>query len=201
MTMFPTGFLAGVSPSARRHLASAGIGGIAGAGAAGVVLPPAMIAGSALLCATMAAIAVEDALRFRVPDPWVFGALVAGLVWNAALRVRSEENLLVGLAMPVVAALVCGGVFLMIREGFFRLRDVDGLGLGDVKLAAAGGAWVGLEWFPIAVLVAAVGAIGFVGVGGLRGKRWDVSHRLAFGAFLAPAIWAVWFTVQATGNG
>ncbi len=40
----------------------------------------------------------------------------------------------------MIAVAVCGGVFLAVRELFFRLRGIDGLGLGDVKLAAAGGA-------------------------------------------------------------
>jgi len=187
-----TAMAAALSPSSRRQLVAASCGGAVGAIAAAPLFAPAQIAASAVLCAMMAAIAFEDMLRFRIPDPWVYGALAAGLAWTAAVRFRSDENLLLAIGSTVLSAVVCGGVFLAIREVFFRLRGVDGLGLGDVKLAAAGGAWLGWEMFPLAVFVAAAGALAFVGARVLRGGGWTASKRLAFGVFLAPAIWATW---------
>ncbi|MEJ8574474.1 A24 family peptidase [Microbaculum marinum] len=196
-----TAGLARVSPSARRQLAAAAIGAAAGAAAAAPLLPASHVFGSAVLCAAMAAIAYDDALRLRVPDRWVYGALVTGIAWNVVLRLRSEYGLPAAVGIPLLSAIVCGGAFLAVREAFYRLRGVDGLGFGDVKLAAAGGAWLGWEAFAFAVVVAAAGALGFVGAAALRGRRWDASRRLAFGAFLAPAIWAVWIAWQIAGNG
>jgi leader peptidase (prepilin peptidase)/N-methyltransferase len=164
-------------------------------------VPASLVLGCAVLGATMTPIAVDDALRFRVPDLWVYVALLTGLVWNSVWRLRSDDSLVMAVGIPVVSAAICGGVFLAVREAFFRLRGFDGLGFGDVKLAAAGGAWLSWELFAFAVVVAAVGALGFVGAGALRGRGWSASKRLAFGAFLAPAIWAVWFTFHAAGNG
>jgi hypothetical protein len=45
--------------------------------------------------------------------------------------------------------------------------------------------------------VAAVGALGFVLVRVLRGGSWQAGQRLAFGAFLAPAIWGTWLVLAA----
>ena len=41
-------------------------------------------------------------------------------------------------------AVLGGGSFLALRFLYFRYRGVEGLGLGDVKLMCALGAWVGL---------------------------------------------------------
>ncbi len=199
-----------LSPSSKRHLIAASVGASAGALVA-AALPhaagqPGLIIASAVLCAAMAAITLEDSLRFRVPDPWVYGALLSGMVWTVAVRLRSGEGILVAGGAALVAVAVCGGAFLAVRELFFRLRGIDGLGLGDVKLAAAGGAWLGWEAFPVAVLVAAAGAFAFVGTQALRGKAsraegWKAGKHIAFGAFLAPAIWGTWLVLQGVAEG
>lgn len=189
-----------LSPSSRRQAAAAACGAAAGAAVA-VFVDPAVILASAVLGAAMAAVAFEDALRFRVPDPWVFGALASGLVWSVSARLRAGDGLVAAGGLAVLSVVVCGGAFLALREGYFRLRGSDGLGLGDVKLAAAGGAWLGAEAFAFAVLVAAAGALAFVAVRFLRGGALTASGRLAFGAFLAPAIWAAWIVAQTVGEG
>ena len=72
-----------------------------------------------------------------------------------------------------------------------------GLGLGDVKLAAVAGAWTGLAGLANVWLFACIAAIGFVLFQRLAGAN-TISRetRIAFGAFLAPAIWAVWALQQ-----
>lgn len=188
-----------LSPSSRRHMIAA-VFGAAGGGLAAAFVDTGLILASAVLCAAMAAITLEDALRFRVPDQWVFGALAAGLVWSVAAKLRAGDGVLAAAGVAFASAAVCGGVFLAVREAFFRLRGSDGLGLGDVKLAAAGGAWLGLELFPVAVLVAVAGSFAFILTRIARGGGWTASRRLAFGAFLAPAVWATWLCAHAFGN-
>jgi leader peptidase (prepilin peptidase) / N-methyltransferase len=189
-----------LSPSSRRNLIAAAGGAVVGAGAAaiavGALREPGQIVASAVLCAAMAAITLEDTLRLRVPDPWVYGALGSGLVWGVAARIRAGEGAIGAGVAVLIAIAVCGGAFWAVREVFFRLRGVDGLGLGDVKIAAAGGAWLGWEGFAFAVLVAAAGALAFVATRVVRGHGWSAGERLAFGAFLAPAVWATWLVVQ-----
>ena len=184
-----------VSPSMRRQLRAGAAGALVGAGAGLALLPVSdggmVVLGALVLAAAMAAIGYEDALRFRIPDAWVYGALAAGLAYGA-LMLPGPLWSLAGPLGALVSAVLCGGAFLIVREGFFRLRGIDGLGLGDVKLAAAGGAWLGTEAFAYAVLAAAAGAVAFVLLRAMRGAGWSVSQRIAFGAFLAPAIWLAW---------
>jgi leader peptidase (prepilin peptidase) / N-methyltransferase len=173
--------------------AVAAVGALAGGLGAVPLLEPLAIAASAVLAGLMAAIAAEDIRRLRVPD--LLNALVAlsGLAFAAA---DLGEDALRNLLWASVQMLLCGGALLFLREAFFRLRGLDGLGLGDVKLAAAAGAWLGVEGFAYAVLLAALGALVFVAVVHRRQGAWARERRIPFAFYLAPAIWACWFTLQ-----
>lgn len=73
-----------------------------------------------------------------------------------------------------------------------RLRGRDGLGLGDAKLLAASGAWVGASGLPSVVAGAAIGGLVAAGAMLLAGRRLDRYSQLPFGPFLAAATWLVW---------
>jgi leader peptidase (prepilin peptidase) / N-methyltransferase len=67
------------------------------------------------------------------------------------------------------------------------------VGLGDVKLAAAAGAWTGWQHLSDVLLLATTVALGLaVAIAIVRRETLSATSRLAFGVFLAPAIWLVW---------
>ena len=83
--------------------------------------------------------------------------------------------------------------FFALRAVYHRIRGRQGIGLGDVKLAAVAGVW--LEWttIPIAIEIAALAALAGVAIRQLaRGRPLHAQARLPFGLFLAPAIWLGW---------
>ena len=43
---------------------------------------------------------------------------------------------------------VIGAIFWLLRRLYFAFREVQGLGLGDVKFLAAAGIWSGVEGLP-----------------------------------------------------
>ena len=157
---------------------------------------PISIVASAFLAATMGAIAAEDMRRMRVPDAWNLPAAIGGFLAVAL------EGRVVGLAPAMaighaaVSLVVCGGAFYLLREIYFRWRGVEGLGFGDVKLAATGGIWLGWEVFPAAVTLAAIGAILWVGGATILSRSWSKDRKIPFGAFLAPTIWICWLFVR-----
>jgi leader peptidase (prepilin peptidase)/N-methyltransferase len=179
------GLLAGVAAGA----GGAVLGLVAGFGLAN----PVQIVSSSILAAMMAAIAAVDARSLRVPNSLnVVVALGGGIAtWLGAGA--PGESLAASAVAAVLGALLCGGSLLALREGFFRLRGVDGLGLGDVKLAAAGGIWVGWQLFAVAVLLAALGALATIGFWSIAKGPWQRTSRIPFAAYLAPAIWLVWY--------
>src|SRR5436189_238640 len=112
--------------------AVAATAGLVGALVAALSMPPDRIVLSALLAGIMGAIAVEDARSLRVPDAWNLPAALAGFAavsWEAWAVDLSPPA---ALAHAALSGIICGGVFYLLRQFFFRLRGVEGLGLGDV---------------------------------------------------------------------
>lgn len=140
----------------------------------------------------MAAIAAQDLRRFTVPDSLNLAAALAGFagVWLEAGSAGLDPTLQVALAG--LNMLLCGGALFILREAFFRLRGVDGLGLGDVKLAATAGIWLGWERFALALLIAAAAALIVVALRRWREGDWPRERRIPLALYLAPAVWAVW---------
>jgi len=144
----------------------------------------------AILFATMQVlwIALRDMRDFTIPD----GPVVALAMAGAILRLSSAQDAWTSeLPLVVLDAGLCGAAFLLVREAFFRLRGFDGMGFGDVKLAIAAGALVGMEGFAWSVFLAsAVGLVAVVVAAWIRpGLKVE---RLPFGALLAPVCWSVW---------
>jgi len=65
------------------------------------------------------------------------------------------------------------------------LRKFQGLGLGDVKLLAASGIWIGIAGVPVQLVIASLGALSAAGVLKLAGSAITRQTALPFGPFLA----------------
>jgi leader peptidase (prepilin peptidase) / N-methyltransferase len=144
----------------------------------------------AALAVTMLAIAVIDARHFIIPDE----LNAVGLVLALLSAVAGDPQ---GAWTAVGAALLRGTVlalaFLAIRIGYRWLRGRDGIGLGDVKLAAVAGAWLDWLTMPIAIEIAAIAALAvYVVFRYVLRRPLDAATRMPFGLFLAPAIWLGW---------
>lgn len=127
-------------------------------------------------------IVISDIRSFRVPDSVSLPLIAAGLAvapWAA-----------VGWQSAWAGALVGYLVLTAVSVGFERLRGYEGLGRGDAKLLAVGGAWCGLPALPVIVLIAAVSGLLFAGW--RRLVTGQVPRVLPFAPFLGGAIIAVW---------
>lgn len=92
----------------------------------------------------------------------------------------------------VIGAIAGFASFALIRWLYRRLRGREGLGLGDAKLLAAAGAWVGWQGLPSIVLIGAVLGLLSVAATSLRHGRPRLEQRLAFGPCLCLATWIIW---------
>jgi leader peptidase (prepilin peptidase)/N-methyltransferase len=88
-------------------------------------------------------------------------------------------------AEAVVEAVLVGVVIWLLRWSYFRLRQRQGLGLGDVKLLAASTLWIGMAGVPIQLLVAALTALSAALLVHVAGTRMTRHTALPFGPFLA----------------
>jgi leader peptidase (prepilin peptidase) / N-methyltransferase len=120
-----------------------------------------------------------------LPDVLTLPLILLGLAVAGALE---PENL----ADPLLG--VVGGYLglWLVAWIYRRLRGRDGLGMGDAKLLAASGAWVGASGLPSVLAGAAITALVVAGAAILMGYRLDRHTALPFGPFLAAATWLVW---------
>jgi leader peptidase (prepilin peptidase)/N-methyltransferase len=132
---------------------------------------------TAILALALLSLAWIDIRTFRLPDLVTLPLVLAGLAVSAA-RVQGWP-LEAGLG-----ALLGFGVFYILGEVYFQRHGVDGLGLGDAKLLAAAGAWLGWAALPWVVLLAALPAIGVASIRRVR--------KLAFGPYLCASFFACW---------
>jgi leader peptidase (prepilin peptidase) / N-methyltransferase len=135
-------------------------------------------------------VAKVDLDRFEIPDLANLAIFILGLAWIAT---RSSN---VGGDLPdaFLRALAAGVFLWAVRAIYGLVRKIEGLGWGDVKLAAAGAVWLLWPQMPAALLLAAVAGIVAAAVQGWRAREIPSGQMaIPFGTVLAPSIWLVWF--------
>jgi leader peptidase (prepilin peptidase) / N-methyltransferase len=168
----------------------ASVAAVIGVAASVVFVPDSRGLWGAGLAVLMVAIAAVDARLFIIPDELTAAALLLGLAYAA---VQDADMWLQALAWSLARGVAPALVFLGVRAGYRRWRGREGIGLGDVKLAAVAGVWLDWATIPIAIDIAAVAALGAYLIFFLCFRRAvRRTTRLPFGLFLAPAIWLAW---------
>ena len=131
-----------------------------------------------------------DAASFRLPDALTLPLLLAGL--GEALW-RDPDHLTARAAATAIAYTALWAL----AAGYRRLRGREGLGMGDAKLLATGGAWLGPAPLPDVLLLAACSALAYAFLLRLRGTQITATLKVPFGPFLAGAIWLIWLWLAA----
>lgn len=154
--------------------------------------PLTAIFGSAL-AAILLVLSYIDLREYRLPNPLTYSLIAIGLIWS---YLRAD------ISAALIGALAAYLSFVLIAWGFKRLRGIDGLGRGDAKLLAAGGAWCGWTALPMIVLFASLLGIlaallaPFKRQTGTQVSSGEAENWIAFGPCLAAAIMAVWAAQQ-----
>jgi leader peptidase (prepilin peptidase)/N-methyltransferase len=173
---------------------------VGGAGAIAVIsamtLPWIAALASTVLGALMLAGADIDARTYLLPDIVTLGALACGILAAAALDPYEPWR---AVATASGRAAGTAGALALVRWCYAQLRGREGLGFGDVKLAAAAGAWLPLESIPICLALAAGGGLIAAMIARLRAQRIDAATKVPFGAFLCPALWLVFYSGLLSG--
>jgi leader peptidase (prepilin peptidase)/N-methyltransferase len=89
----------------------------------------------------------------------------------------------ISFADAVLGAVAGSGLLWIVAEGYFRLRGREGMGLGDVKMMAAVGAFLGLKRTMMTVLAGSLlGSV--IGIFLIAISKKDRDYELPFGTFL-----------------
>lgn len=153
-----------------------------------------------IFCALLIALAICDAETMRLPDALTLPLLGLGILYRAGDGLFGEMHrgaayawhsaLLLGLRGAISAAATALAL-LLLRWIYALLRHRQGIGLGDVKLAAAIAAWLGARQmcvvFFLAVLCGALTALAVFAVRDRTRTRSEGPLAVPFGTFLALA--------------
>ena len=136
---------------------------------------------TALVLWCLVALFYTDLLHFRLPDPLTGAFFALGL---ASAILIEHRDLFEVLASGFGAALA----FWAIRRAYFQWRGFEGLGLGDVKLAAGIGALLGWQAVPLVTLIASALGLAVAMVEMWRtGSRAHFVAKVPFGSYLISA--------------
>jgi len=136
-----------------------------------------------ILAGLLLALSTIDLKTFRLPNILTFTLICAGLI-EAWFFSGGFRDRLIGAGIGYT-------VFVAIELSFRHIRGKDGLGRGDAKLLAGGGAWCGWIGLPFIVLIGS--GMGLVGALFPSIRKME---RIPFGPFLALGIFTVWFALN-----
>jgi leader peptidase (prepilin peptidase)/N-methyltransferase len=137
-----------------------------------------LLASRLVFSALLVALLATDLETFRLPNPLTYFGIVAGVLFSLAGPP--------GLVSSLIGAAVGAGVLLAVRQAWMMAKGVDALGLGDVKMLAMIGAFLGWPHVWVVLLFSSVvGAV--VGIGVAIAGRGTMQTKLPFGVFLSLA--------------
>jgi leader peptidase (prepilin peptidase)/N-methyltransferase len=129
----------------------------------------------AFACAMVVLFAVD--LRHHIlPNVITVPGIVVGFVLSLMLPPGWKSSL--------IGLVAGGGVLFAIAEAYYRLRDVEGLGMGDVKMLSMIGAFLGWQLMLVTLVLASF-AGSLIGIGVIAMGRGGMKAALPFGTFLA----------------
>ena len=139
----------------------------------------------AVLAGLLLTLSYVDLREFRLPDVLTFPLIILGFV---------QSHFTADLTASLIGAAIGYAAFVGIAAAFKKIRGIDGLGRGDAKLLAAGGAWTGWTGLPLIVLTASVlGICVALLMPRFTTKKTGVpADWIPFGPCLAVGIFAVW---------
>ncbi|WP_421792891.1 prepilin peptidase [Hyphobacterium sp.] len=123
--------------------------------------------------------ALVDARTFLLPDVVTLGLIPAGLAMSYTSGGQSQ------LVMSALGAVIGFASLAVLGLVYRWLRGREGLGLGDAKLLAAGGAWAGPYALPWIVTLGAGATLFIVLIRHVLGQKVDATTAVPLGPGLA----------------
>ena len=129
-----------------------------------------------LLAAALIALFAIDLEHQLLPDRITLPGIVVGLLFSIWLPP--------GLRAAFLGMVLGGGVLFAVGETYFRVRGIEGMGFGDVKMLAMVGAFLGWKLVLVTFVISSLIG-GLLAVILLVSRRTTMTSALPFGTFLA----------------
>src|ERR1700688_535139 len=165
----------------------------------------------AIFGALLIVLTVTDLRERILPDKVNFAGLGMGLLLSLFTRpvdgtaqwlgnhlfAYPPPEAAVSFADALIGAGVASGLLWLVAEGYFRARGREGMGLGDVKMMAMAGAFLGLQRALLTILLGSLlGSV--IGIAVIAIGRKGRDFELPFGTFLGAGAMLVVFFGSAT---
>ncbi len=148
--------------------------------------------------AALIALGIIDLDHRILPDPITLNGIWVGVLVSVFLAqpsplvsrlfrsfaIETADPRLIALVGSVLGAIVGGGLLWAVGEAYLRLRGIEGMGFGDVKMMAMVGAFLGA---PLALLTIMLGSLlgSIIGLLFIRLTNKTREYELPFGTFLS----------------
>lgn len=139
-----------------------------------------------LLAMTLTALSVIDLKTMILPNILTFPLIGVGLVFSYFHT---------DLTAAIIGTVVGYVGFVALELVYKNIRGRDGLGRGDAKLLAAGGAWCGWFGLPFIILIASGAGLVQALLMSLRKDPEKHPPELPFGPHLALGIYLTWLAL------
>ena len=143
-----------------------------------------LASGAFLVSACLALLAIDAEFQI-LPDKITLTGIAVGIALSFFGGTRGPVGAVAGAALG-------GGGLLLVAFLYQRIAGQEGMGLGDVKMLAMIGAFLGPAGVLVTILLASVSG-SVVGLALIAARRGDRRMRLPFGVFLAIGAVAAFF--------
>lgn len=123
-----------------------------------------------------------DIRHFILPDQLVYALILLGCLWASITPILPTSDFLIG---AVAAYAFMGSTKYLYR----KIKNIEGIGGGDVKLFVVAGVWLGWKMLPFVLLIACCSALAHILIK-MRSKL-PRHLKIAFGPYLAIGIWVM----------
>jgi leader peptidase (prepilin peptidase)/N-methyltransferase len=117
-----------------------------------------------------------DLEHHLLPNPITLPGIVVGFLFSFVTEPGWRDSL--------IGILVGGGVLFLIAEAYYRVRHEEGLGMGDVKMLAMIGGFLGWQLTVLSLMLASFAGT-IIGLGLIASGKGGMKYALPFGTFLA----------------
>jgi leader peptidase (prepilin peptidase)/N-methyltransferase len=126
-------------------------------------------------CALIVLFAI-DLEHHLLPNPVTLPGIVVGFLFSFFTEPGWRDSL--------IGIVIGGGVLFLIAEVYYRIRHEEGLGMGDVKMLAMIGGFLGWQLTVLSLMLASFAGT-IIGIALIATGRGGMKYALPFGTFLA----------------
>lgn len=144
--------------------------------------------GLLIFCWALLVLALIDWQDQLLPD-----ALTLPVMWLGLIMQLDPQTRLIGISNAVWACVAGYLFFRVLAYIFFRIRGIEGLGRGDMKLVAMIGAWLGLIALPVIIFLACILSLLYVLGSKLFNRSQTMDGYRAFGPWIILATFLYFF--------